>query len=98
MDKLHEERLERELRKEWRKKFDCFEIVDETGVNVIDVIKIDPNESDDRIPSNLKEFAMQRIFAVDKNGVMMTYLDYIESEEIFTADMKKRIRRLRDER
>lgn len=90
MDNLHEKQLDHFLRKEWRKKFDHFEIVDETGFNVIDVIEIDPNESDDQIPSNLKAFAIHRIFAVDKNRVMMTYLDYLESEEIFIADMKKK--------
>ena len=42
-DNLNEERLERKLRKEWRKHFDHFEIVDETGINVISEIKIDPN-------------------------------------------------------
>lgn len=100
-DNLNEERLERKLRKEWRKQFDHFEIVDETGVNVIDVIKIDSNDPfdpEDEIPSDLKEFAIHRIFAIDKDELMITYLDYLESEEIFIADMKKKIRRLLDER
>lgn len=91
MDKLHEEQLEHFLRKEWRKKFDHFEIVDETGINVIDVIKIDPDNSDDGIPSDLKEFAMHQIFAIGKDGLMFTYLDYLEGCERFIADTKRLI-------
>lgn len=97
-DNLNEERLERKLRKEWRKHFDHFEIVDETGINVISEIKIDPNIFYDAIDADILEFAIHRIFAVDKDGLMITYLDYLESEEIFITDMKKKIRRLLDER
>lgn len=91
MDKLHEEQLEHFLRKEWRKKFDHFEIVDETGINVIDVIKIDPDNSDDGIPSDLKEFAMHQIFAIGKDGLMFTYLDYLEGCERFIDNTKRLI-------
>ena len=97
-DNLNEERLERKLRKEWRKHFDHFEIVDETGINVISEIKIDPNIFYGAIDADILEFAIHRIFAVDKDGLMITYLDYLESEEIFITDMKKKIRRLLDER
>lgn len=93
-DKPLEERLEHLLRKEWRKQFDRFEIVDETGVNVIDVIKIDvedPIDPDYAIPSDLKEFAIHRIFAVDKDELMITYLDYIEGQERFIANTKRMI-------
>ena len=93
MDALHEEQLEHFLRKEWRKKFDHFEIVDETGINVIDVIKIDLDNSDDRIPSDLREFAMHRIFAIGKDGLMFTYLDYLEGCERFIANTKRVIRK-----
>ena len=94
MDKLHEERLERFLRKELRKKFDHFEIVDETGINVIDELKIDPEDlfdPEDEIPSDLKEFAIHRIFAVGKDGLMFTYLDYLEGCERFIANTKRLI-------
>ena len=92
--KLEEQRLVHFLRKEWRKQFDHFEIVDETGINVIDVIKIDPNDPfdpEDEIPSDLKEFAIHRIFAVYKDELMITYLDYIEGEERFIANTKRMI-------
>ena len=93
-DKLIEEQLEHFLRKEWRKQFDHFEIVDETGVNVIDVIKIDPNDPfdpEDEIPSDLKEFAIHRIFAIDKDELMITYIDYIDGQERFIANTKRMI-------
>lgn len=89
--KLEEQRLVHFLRREWRSRFDHFEIVDETGVNVIDVIKIDPDNFYDGIDPDIIEFEIHRIFAVDKDGVMITYIDFIDGFERFVANTKRLI-------
>lgn len=89
--KLEEQRLVHFLRREWRSRFDHFEIVDETGVNVLDVIKIDPDNFYDGIDADILEFEIHRIFAVDKDGVMITYIDFIDGFERFVANTKRLI-------
>ena len=89
MDTLQEEQLRRFLRKEWRIRFDHFEIVDETGVNVISEIKIDPDDFDDGIDADIIEFEIHRIFVVDKDGILITYIDYIDGFERFVHNTKR---------
>lgn len=87
LNAFSDEFLERHYRKMHRSYFDHFEIVDESGLTVESVIKIDPNNLDDEIDSNTLEFSIHRVFAVKKDGTMMTYQSYLDEKDYFVNRM-----------
>ena len=84
--------LECHFRSMYRSYYDHFEIVDEYGLTVESVIKIDPNELDDGINSDILEFNMHRVFAVKKDGTMMTYQSYLDEKDYFINGMIELVR------
>lgn len=87
-----DEFLERRYRKMHRSYYDRFEIMDESCETVKSVIKIDPNDLDDEIDSDILESSMHRVFAVKKEGMKMTYQSYLKEKEYFVNGMIDLIR------
>ena len=87
-----DELLERHFCRLYRSYFDHFEIVDESGVTVESVIKIDHDKLNDEIDSDILEFSMHRVFAVKKDNTMMAYQSYLDEKDYFVNEMINLVR------